>query len=215
MKIIDGNKFGLLYDKLYEYLEKTNGNISGAGIEKGTINENLTQLWDAGKTWETITLIIAYHYSRTETLILKIYDTSSMIPKGASLKEIQKILKIKISISIREKEIEDGCIVQEKDFKEDYSKLEEMFKGVKTKKQFSTVLDDLGVNFPGRTLLFGYWKGGKLWEVITSIIILLRAGTFNDITVKTERGDIRYKGGKQDCYLVLEEVEVQNALLKA
>jgi hypothetical protein len=206
MKIIGRDKFGLLYDKLYEYLEKTDGNISGVGIEKGTTNEVLTQLWNAGKTWETITLIIAYHYSRTETLMLKISKTSTMILRGASFREIQRTLGIRIN-----KEEISRCIIPEEDFKDEYEKIEEMFKGVTTKKQFSAVLEGLGITFANRSLLVGYWKGKRLWEVIVAIIILLRAGTFDDIIVQTEKGEIRYKGGKQDCYLVLEEIE--NVLL--
>lgn len=202
MKIIGRDKFGLLYDKLYEYLERADGNISGVGIEKGTTNEVLTQLWNAGKTWETITLIIAYHYSRTETLMLKISETSTMILRGASFREIQRTLGIRIN-----KEEISRCIIPEEDFKDEYEKIEGMFKGVTTKKQFSNVLEDLGITFANRSLLVGYWKGGRLWEVIVAIIILLRAGTFNDIVVETERGEIEYKGGKQDCYLVLEKIE--------
>ena len=206
MKIIGRDKFGLLYDKLYEYLERTGGNILGVGIERGATNEILTQLWKLGETWETITLIIAYHYSRTETLMLKISDTSTMILRGASFKEIQKLLGIKI-----DKEEISRCVIQEEDFREEYKKVEELFRGITTKKQLSALLNGLGITSNNRSLLVGYWKGGRLWEVIVAIIILLQAGTFDDIIVQTEKGEIRYKGGKQDCYLVLEEIE--NVLL--
>lgn len=202
MKIIGRDKFGLLYDKLYEYLERTDGNISGVGIEKGTTNEVLTQLWNSGKTWETITLIIAYHYSRTETLILKISDTSTMILQGASFKEIQRTLGIRIN-----KEEISRCIIPEEDFREEYKKVEELFRGITTKKQLSALLNGLGITSNNRSLLVGYWKGGRLWEVIVAVIILLRAGTFDDIIVQTEKGEIRYKSGKQDCYLILEQIE--------
>ena len=206
MKIIGRDKFGLLYDKLYEYLERTDGNILGVGIERGATNEILTQLWKLGETWETITLIIAYHYSRTETLMLKISDTSTMILRGASFKEIQKLLGIKI-----DKEEISRCVIPEEDFREEYKKVEELFRGITTKKQLSALLNGLGITSNNRSLLVGYWKGGRLWEVIVAIIILLRAGTFDDIIVQTGKGEIRYKGGKQDCYLVLEEIE--NVLL--
>ena len=202
MKIIGRDKFGLLYDKLYEYLERTDGNILGVGIERGATNEILTQLWKLGETWETITLIIAYHYSRTETLMLKISDTSTMILRGASFKEIQKLLGIKI-----DKEEISRCVIPEEDFREEYKKVEELFRGITTKKQLSALLNGLGITSNNRNLLVGYWKGGRLWEVIVAIIILLRAGTFDNIIVQTEKGEIRYKGGKQDCYLVLEEIE--------
>ena len=178
----------------------------GVGIERGATNEILTQLWKLGETWETITLIIAYHYSRTETLMLKISDTSTMILRGASFREIQKLLGIKI-----DKEEISRCVIPEEDFREEYKKVEELFRGITTKKQLSALLNGLGITSNNRNLLVGYWKGGRLWEVIVAIIILLRAGTFDDIIVQTEKGEIRYKGGKQDCYLVLEEIE--NVLL--
>ena len=180
MKEIGKEKFGLLYDKLSEHLIKVGGKMETVGIERGTTSQALTGLWQEGKRWETITLIIAYHYSRTDNLLLQLPESKALINRGASFTQIQKILGIKKK--------ETGCMeIGRDDFEEEFSNLWSMFRD---QKKIGTLLKDLGIK--DGALLESYWKQGYKWETITAIIVSLRMKTCSEICVGTEYGNYRF-----------------------
>jgi len=200
MKIINEKEFGLLYDKLYEYLQQTEGNIYGAIKERGEVNRTLTQFWYCGKTWETVTLIIAYHNSRKDSLILKFSNITVKIPKSSSLKEIKKLLDIKADFC-------ETCEISEEEFTEEYKNLKSLVTRAKTKKEFVVLLDNLKITSNNRSHLHAYRKSGKIWEMIVSFIVLMRIGIYKEIVVNTDKGKLVYTGKEQDCFLVLEKIE--------
>ena len=99
MKEIGSEKFGLIYDKINDYLEKSGGKVEGVGIEKGVVNSVLLKSWNEGKKWDVIVFIIAYHYSRTESVILRFSGISTLIPERACFGEICRLLGIKMSLT--------------------------------------------------------------------------------------------------------------------
>ena len=192
MKEIGKELFGLLYDKLSEHLEKNGGEISTVGIELGTTNQALSNMWQEGKRWETITLIIAYHYSRTNSLLLQLPGSKILINREASFTEIQKLL------GIRKGKLE--CIEIGRDnFEEEFGNLWSMFRG---QKKIGTMLKDLGIK--DGTLLENYWKQGYKWETITAIIVSQKMKTCDEICIETEYGGYRFKG--RDYYRIFETI---------
>ena len=180
MKEIGKELFGVLYDRLSEHLEKNGGEIKTVGIEPGTTNQALTKLWQEGKKWETVTLIIAYHYSRTDSLILQISDSQTLINRGTSFTEIQRLLGIKKGKS--------GCVeIRRDDFEEEFGNLWGIFRG---QKKIGTLLKGLGIE--DGALLESYWKQGYQWETITAIIVSLRMKTSGEVSVDTEYGSYRF-----------------------
>ena len=193
MKEISKEKFGLLYDKLSEHLEKNGGVMKTVGIEQGTAHQELSRMWQEGKKWETIVLIIAYHYSRTDSLLLKLPGSTSLIGQGKSFSEIQRILGIK--------DKDEECVIGRDEFEEEFSNLWGMFRGVTG---IGTLLDGLGIK-AGKSILVNYWKQDYKWEVITAIVVLMRMETSKTIKVETEFGIFRFKSS--DCYGVLETLQ--------
>ena len=202
MKEIGKQKFGLLYDKLSDYLQQTGGRIEGCGIEIGITHKTLSKLWEEGKTWETITLIIAYHYSRTDTLLLRYSEISTIIRQGASIGEIQKLLGIKGMT-----EIEDKVMIGRDEFEDEFGKLWGL---VREKKTIKDILK--GLNLPDQTLLNGLWKQGRKWETVTAILVFLRLSYFKAIEIDTEFGEFEFRKN-QTGYQIIETL--QNAVPKA
>jgi len=180
VKEIGKELFGVLYDKLSEHLEKNEGNIRTVGIEQGTANQALTKLWQEGKKWETVTLIIAYHYSRTDSLILQLTDSKTLINRGISFTQIQRLLGIK-----------DGKSrytgIGRDEFEEEFGNLWSIFRG---QKKIGTLLKGLGIE--DGALLESYWKQGYEWETITAIIVSQRMRTSGEVEVDTEYGNYRF-----------------------
>ena len=200
MREIGKEMFGLLYDKLYEHLDKTGGNIESVGIERGQTNEILSQLWNKGKAWETITLIIAYHYSRKDSILLRYSEISTLILHGSSFKEIQRLLGIKVDYSVLER-----CVIEKKEFTEEYNRLWSIFRD---HKKIGNILDALGIQ--DKMLVCSSWKNKLIWETITAVIVLQRIKIFKVIEVETDRGVYRFKNS--DPYAILETL--QNAPLQ-
>lgn len=180
MKEIGKELFGVLYDKLSEHLEKNGGVIRTVGIEQGTTNQALTEMWQEGKKWETITLIIAYHYTRTDSIILQLPGSKTLINKKTSFTEIQRLLGIKKGRS--------ECVeIGRDDFEEEFGNLWSMFRG---KKKIGSLLKGLGIE--DGALLEDYWKQGYQWETITAIIVSLRMKVSGEVMVETEYGGYRF-----------------------
>ena len=205
MKEIGKEKFGLLYDKLYEHLTNNEGNLKTVGIEQGPTHEILSRMWQEGRTWETIVLVIAYHYSRTETVMLRFSDISTLIFQGSSFKEIQKLLGIKVEGITGKGDAE--CVIERNEFDKEFGRIWEL---VREKKKISPIISVLGVT-KDKGLLSGYWKQGKKWETVTTIIIVLRLRFFGEVEVETEYGRFRFKKGT-DTFGILETIE--NSVIK-
>lgn len=193
MKEIGKDKFGLLYDKLYEHLTKNDGDMRTVGIEVGTTNQALSEMWQEGKTWETITSIIAYHYSRTDTLLLQLSNTKTLINCGASFTEIQRLLGIKKGKAKCE-------TIGRDEFEEEFSNLWTIFRG---QKKIGALLKGLGIEEGSR--LEGYWKQGYKWETVTAIIVCQKMKVYGEVVVETEYGDLRFKDS--DPYRIFETIQ--------
>lgn len=200
MKVIDNEMFGNLYKGLQNYLEKTNGNLSGAGIEKGFVNEKLKKSWEEGKIRDTITQVIAYHYSRTDSLLLKLSFTTFFFKQGAPLREIEAVLGItpleKVKISLNKEE-----------FRREFRKLWEY---LKEEEKIGSKLIEMGIK--NGNLLNELWKQGNKWEVITTTLILLKLKTYRIINIETEYGTFKFTR-KVDSFQIIETL--QNALFPA
>lgn len=180
MKEIGKELFGVLYDRLSEHLEKNGGEIKTVGIEKGETSKALTGMWQEGKKWETVTLIIAYHYSRKDSLLLHLSDSKTLINRGTSFPQIQKLLGIKKGRS--------GCEeIGRDDFEEEFGNLWSIFRG---QKKIGTLLKGLGIE--DGALLESYWKQGYQWETITAIIVSQRMKISGEVEVDTEYGNYRF-----------------------
>lgn len=204
MKEVGFQKFGLLYDKLYEYLEKTGGNIEGAGIKDAALRERLTKLWEEGKSWETISFVIIHHYTRTDSLLLKLSETSSMFSKNSSIEEIESTLGIsipKVQTSGAKRPVET---IENWKYEIEYSKVRELLRDKKGK-TIIPILKNFGMI--DYSLLNNFWKRGNEWEVITTIVVL-RLGHiyFGRVEVETERGKFSFKRFKRNssAYEIIE-----------
>ena len=180
MKEIGKELFGVLYDRLIEHLEKNGGVMETVGIEKGETSKALTEMWQEGKKWETVTLIIAYHYSRKDNLLLHLSDSKTLINHGASFTEIQRLLGIKKGKSGRVR-------IGRDEFEEEFGNLWGIFRG---QKKIGTLLRGLGIE--DGALLESYWKQGYQWETITAIIVSLRMKTSGEVSIDTEYGSYRF-----------------------
>ena len=200
MKVIDNETFGNLYKGLQNYLEKTDGNLNGAGIEKGFVNEKLRKSWEEGKIWDTVTQAIAYHYSRTDSLLLKLSSTTFFFRQESSLREIEVVLGItpleKIKISLNKEE-----------FKREFRKL---WGYLKEEKKINSKLIEMGIK--NGNPLNELWKQGNKWEVITTILILLKLKTYEIINIETEYGTFKFTR-KVDSFQIIETL--QNTLFPA
>ena len=180
MKEIKEELFGVLYDKLSEHLMKNGGVMETVGIEKGETSKTLTEMWQGGKKWETVTLIIAYHYSRTDSLLLHLSNSKTLINRGTSFPQIQKLLGIKKG-KLKCEEIGRD------EFEEEFGNLWGIFRG---QKKIGTLLKGLGIE--DGALLESYWKQGYQWETITAIIVSMRMKTSGEVSVDTEYGSYRF-----------------------
>lgn len=193
MKIIGKELFGVLYDRLSEHLEKNGGVMETVGIEKGETSRILTEMWQEGKKWETITLIIAYHYSRTNSIILQLPDSKTLINRNASFSQIQKLLGIK-------KGNKSGCVeIGRDDFEEVFGNLWSIFRG---QKKIGALLKGLGIE--DGSLLESYWKQGYEWETITAIIVSQRMKINGEVTIDTEYGNYRFTA--PSYYQIIETI---------
>jgi hypothetical protein len=184
MKRIDEKLFGVLYDDLYDHLEKRDGDLSGLGIKSEEVEKYLKKLWHMGKLWDMITIIICYHYTREDSVIIKFSGQAISISQGSSLTNILRcfgLTKInKIQIPIEE-------------FEDEYKKLDEIFpktyKGKKAK--IGSLLTELGIAANLQGLLIQTWKEERRWETIVAVMALLRT-TYYTIIVETDRGTYQF-----------------------
>ena len=182
MKEISKEKFVILYDELSKHLTNTKGNMKTVGIEKGDTNKALTKMWELGKEKETITLIIAYHYSRANDLLLKLPKSTALIKSGTSLSGIQKILGICLTRNIKREE-----------FEREFDELWE--------NGFS--LEDYGIGCT--PVLESYWDLGYKWEMITALIIFKELKTYGVVKIETDKGRFKFK--RADYSKILETLK--------
>lgn len=96
MRIIKDETFGQMYDKIYERIVQSNGEFSGFGIEpEESIKKYLENLWKIGKKWESIIILITYHYTRKDSLILELSGKSISFSKFSFLPDILKSLSLR------------------------------------------------------------------------------------------------------------------------
>ena len=139
MRIIKDETFGQMYDKIYERIVQTN-DFSGFGIEpEESVKKYLESLWGIGKKWESIILLITYHYTRKDSLLLELSGKIISFSKYSFLPDILK------SLSLRYDNRFGNIVIGEKE----YSELE---------KNINSILPDLHIkrnmaNFYGDTTI--------------------------------------------------------------
>lgn len=139
MRIIKDETFGQMYDKIYERIVQTN-DFSGFGIEpEESVKKYLESLWGIGKKWESIVVLITYHYTRKDSLILELSGKIISFSKFSFLPDILK------SLSLRYDNRFGNIVIGE----EEYSELE---------KNIDSILPDLHIgrnmiNFYGDTTI--------------------------------------------------------------
>ena len=96
MRRIKDETFGQMYDKIYERIVQSNGEFSGFGIEpEESVKKYLENLWKIGKKWESIIILITYHYIRKDSLILELSGKSISFSKFSFLPDILKSLSLR------------------------------------------------------------------------------------------------------------------------
>jgi len=96
MRKISDETFGQMYDKIYERIVQSNGEFSGFGIEpEESVKKYLENLWKIGKKWESIIILITYHYTRKDSLILELSGKSISFSKFSFLPDILKSLSLR------------------------------------------------------------------------------------------------------------------------
>ena len=96
MRRIKDETFGKMYDKIYERIVQSNGEFSGFGIEpEESVKKYLENLWKIGKKWESIIILITYHYTRKDSLILELSGKSISFSKFSFLPDILKSLSLR------------------------------------------------------------------------------------------------------------------------
>ena len=180
MKKIEKEKFELLYEKLNEHLEKTNGNFKTLGIYSIKANEILTELWENKETWKMICFIVAYHYSRTDSVIMQFQFSQVIINHMSSVAELEKIFGIR-------RERLKYTTIDENEFEKKFIELWSMLKEYKN---IENPLRRIGIEH--RSLLKSYWKQGYKWETIAAIIISQKLKIYDKLLVETKYGKFNF-----------------------
>ena len=197
MKIIGNEQYGVLYDKLYEYLT-SGGDFSGVGIEEKSTRGVLELMWKLKKEWEVLTILICYHYSRKDSAIIRFGEMSVSLRQGASFPEICRTLQIKPP-----KDIPD-MIIGRAEFEEEYGVIDSILP-VKSSIKIGEIIGGLGIESNDRPLFCRAWKEGKRWEVVVMIIVFLKTRLFT-VVVETGKGTFKFKKGV-DPFQIQEELE--------
>lgn len=88
--------FGQMYDKIYERIIQSEGSFSGFGVEpEESVKEYLENLWKVGKKWESIILLITYHYTRKDSLLLELSGKTISFSKFSFLPDILRSLSLR------------------------------------------------------------------------------------------------------------------------
>jgi hypothetical protein len=96
MRVVKDEIFGKIYDKIYERVIERNGSFSGFEIEpEESVKTYLEELWGLGKKWESIIILITYHYTRKNSLILELSGKSISFSKFSFLPDILKSLSLR------------------------------------------------------------------------------------------------------------------------
>jgi hypothetical protein len=195
MKIIGTDLFGELYDKLYEYLSAAG--FSGIGIKEYSVIQILESLWKEGKHWDTITIIICYHYTRDDAAVIRYGEQSVSFPKNASLREICKSLGIQVRGI-------DKVKINLEEFTKEYNQIDEKLPvNIKDKKSLMSLLDFIPCG--DRKHILKCWKHGMRWETIVIMMVCTKT-KLTGITIETDRGTYNFKKG-DTSFDILEELE--------
>ena len=200
MKNIKEETFGALYDKIRDRLEKTNGEFTGFGVEKN-IQKPLKNLWTHGRYWDSITLLICYHYSRSDSTILKISGESFYFRKNVTIREIAKILGITITgLTIK-------MVLKYSEFLEKYSSLSSELPELPSGGfKIGKWLEEKGINPGGCGHFCRIWKNGEKKKFIT-LIILYENSREDDLEVELkEEHWIQVKRNAYP-YTIIEKIE--------
>lgn len=139
MRIIKDEIFGKIYDKIYERVMERNGSFSGFEIEpEESVKTYLEELWGLGKKWESITLLITYHYTRKDDLILGL---SGKLISFSKLSFLPDILK---SLSLRYISLND-IVIGEEEYKELRDNVDKILPQMPSKDKITTFLGKMSI----------------------------------------------------------------------
>lgn len=139
MRVVKDEIFGKIYDKIYERVIERNGSFSGFEIEpEESVKTYLEELWGLGKKWESITLLITYHYTRKDDLILGL---SGKLISFSKLSFLPDILK---SLSLRYVSLND-IVIGEEEYRELRDNIDKILPQMPSKDKITTFLGKMSI----------------------------------------------------------------------
>ena len=139
MRVVKDEIFGKIYDKIYERVMERDGSFSGFEIEpEESVKTYLEELWGLGKKWESITLLITYHYTRKDDLILGL---SGKLISFSKLSFLPDILK---SLSLRYISLND-IVIGEEEYKELRDNIDKILPQMPSKDKITTFLGKMSI----------------------------------------------------------------------
>ena len=139
MRVVKDETFGKIYDKIYERVIERNGSFSGFEIEpEESVKTYLEELWGLGKKWESITLLITYHYTRKDDLILGL---SGKLISFSKLSFLPDILK---SLSLRYVSLND-IVIGEEEYRELRDNIDKILPQMPSKDKITTFLGKMSI----------------------------------------------------------------------
>jgi hypothetical protein len=139
MRVVKDEIFGKIYDKIYERVIERNGSFSGFEIEpEESVKTYLEELWELGKKWESITLLITYHYTRKDDLILGL---SGKLISFSKLSFLPDILK---SLSLRYVSLND-IVIGEEEYRELRDNIDKILPQMPSKDKITTFLGKMSI----------------------------------------------------------------------
>ena len=139
MRVVKDEIFGKIYDKIYERVIERNGSFSGFEIEpEESVKTYLEELWGLGKKWESITLLITYHYTRKDDLILGLSGKLISFSKLSFLPDILKSLSLRY-VS------QNDIVIGEEEYRELRDNIDKILPQMPSKDKITTFLGKMSI----------------------------------------------------------------------
>ena len=185
MRRIKDETFGQMYDKIYERIVQSNGEFSGFGIEpEESVKKYLENLWKIGKKWESIIILITYHYTRKDSLILELSGKSISFSKFSFLPDILK------SLSLRYDDRFGNIVIGEEEYTELEKNIDSILPELHIKRNMANFYGEATIRNTEKTYFDKLTKKEDRKKFITLLILFKKTRLGNVIL----GGDVYKKG---------------------
>ena len=196
MKKINLEMYKTLLFNIWKRVEET-GRFSGFDINKSH-QISLENLWKRGKKEQAITLLICYHYSRKESVILKTYHCTYSVIEQCHFSDIAEL----IGLSISDMKF-DGIKINSAEFEKIYTQLEDEVNQLKKKMVSKWLMEyDIDPCLGGGHLCRLYKTNRKEFIIACILYMNSREG---DLKVEVNNGEWIKVAMGSNSYTILEK----------